>query len=62
MTLEPAAAREFAQYLRYFEVEALVPVMISLAVSLAASGLWLAVVMWYLRPGPRNSTRLARRS
>ena len=36
---------EFAQYLHYFEVEALTPLLIGGAVSLALSALWLVVVM-----------------
>ncbi len=56
MTLEPTTTMEFTRYLRRFEVEALIPLVIGCAVSLALSVLWLVVVMRYLQSKNDRST------
>jgi len=62
MEVEPMATMEFAQYLRCFEVEALVLLIVGCAVSLALSALWLMVVMRYLRSREHGPARVARHS
>ncbi len=56
MALEPAVTEQFAQYLHHFEVEAAAPLVIGIAVSLAVSGLWLTLVMCYVRYRTKDST------
>lgn len=55
MTSDPTPGIDVARYAQYFEAEALVPVIIACVVSIGLSALWLAAVMYCLRP--RNSNR-----
>jgi hypothetical protein len=51
MTPDPSPIIDAARFVRYFEAEALVPVIVASVVSIGLSAIWLAAVMSYLRLG-----------